>query len=235
MLGSSLLMKASGAAFSVIEPPFSAVCLLLHGDGANGSTTIIDSSPRPKTITAVGNARISTAQSKYGGSSIQIAANGDYLHLDGSSDFAFGTGEWTIEFFYYASVGTKTFNTIYDSRAAGGSSANGIVIFHNASASVIQCETGGVIVPIYGFTVGSWHHLAFSKVGTTLRAFLNGVQSGAPVTHTANIIANANRPLIGVNLNLDYALEGFLDEFRITAAGRYAGNFTPPTTPFPDF
>jgi hypothetical protein len=48
----------------------SNVSLLLHGNGTNGSTTITDNSPSPKTVTAVGNAQISTAQSKYGGGSI---------------------------------------------------------------------------------------------------------------------------------------------------------------------
>lgn len=235
MLGRSLLMKASGAAFSVLEPPFSTVSLLLHGDGANGSTTIVDSSPRPKTVTAVGNAQISTAQSKFGGSSIALDASGDYLRLDGSSDFAFGTGEWTIEFFYYASGTSKFFEALFDTRASGQSLSNGIAIYHGGNASTITCDTGGTGVSITGFTLGQWHHVAFSKVGTNLRAFLNGVQSGPTVTHTANIIVNANRPVIGANLVLNAALNGFLDEFRITAAGRYAANFTPPTAPFPDF
>jgi hypothetical protein len=61
------------------DPYFSNVSLLLHGDGANGSTTIVDSSPSPKTVTAVGNAQISTAQSKFGGSSLAFDGSGDYL------------------------------------------------------------------------------------------------------------------------------------------------------------
>jgi hypothetical protein len=53
-----------------VDPQFGSVSLLLHGDGTNGSTTITDNSPTPKTVTAVGNAQISTAQSKFGGASI---------------------------------------------------------------------------------------------------------------------------------------------------------------------
>lgn len=221
--------------FAAGDPYFANVSLLLHGDGANGSTTIVDSSPRPKTVTAIGNAQISTAQSKFGGSSIAFDASGDYLRLDGSSDFAFGTGEWTIEFFYYANGTSKAFETLFDTRASGQSLSNGIAIYHGGNASTITCETGSISVSINGFTLGQWHHVAFSKVGTNLRAFLNGGQSGPAVTHTANIIVNANRPVIGTNLNLQFSLDGFLDEFRITAAGRYAGNFTPPPAPFPDF
>ena len=43
------------------DPDYSNVSLLLHGDGANGSTTLVDSSPSPKTVTAFGDAQISTA------------------------------------------------------------------------------------------------------------------------------------------------------------------------------
>jgi hypothetical protein len=49
------------------DPYYGNVSLLLYGNGTNGSTTIIDSSPSPKTVTAFGNAQISTAQSKFGG------------------------------------------------------------------------------------------------------------------------------------------------------------------------
>jgi hypothetical protein len=62
-----------------VDPVFNNVSLLLHGNGTNGSTTITDNSPTPKTVTAVGNAQISTAQSKFGGASIAFDGTGDYL------------------------------------------------------------------------------------------------------------------------------------------------------------
>ena len=55
-----------------VDPLFNNVSLLLHGDGTNGFTTITDSSPTPKTVTAVGNAQISTAQSKFGGAVLRL-------------------------------------------------------------------------------------------------------------------------------------------------------------------
>ena len=63
--------------------PFAAnVVLFLKGNGSNGSTNIIDSSPTPKTISVFGTAQISTAQSKYGGSS---------LYFDGTNNCFIGT------------------------------------------------------------------------------------------------------------------------------------------------
>jgi hypothetical protein len=62
---------AKGQPVPVDLQGFGSVSLLLHGNGTNGSTTITDNSPSPKTVTAVGNAQISTAQSKFGGASMR--------------------------------------------------------------------------------------------------------------------------------------------------------------------
>jgi hypothetical protein len=83
------------------DPYRSQVSLLLHGDGTNGSTTIVDSSPSPKTVTAVGDAQISTAQSKFGGASIAFDGNGDYLDASSSNQYAIGTEDFTVEGWVY--------------------------------------------------------------------------------------------------------------------------------------
>jgi hypothetical protein len=80
-----------------LDPNFANVSLLLYGNGINGSTSIIDSSPSPKTVTAFGNAQISTAQSKFGGSSIAFDGTGDYLTVPDNDNFALGNGNFTIE------------------------------------------------------------------------------------------------------------------------------------------
>ena len=79
------------------DPFANNVVLFLKGNGANGSTNIIDSSPNPKTISVFGDTQISTAQSKYGGSSIVFDGVGDYLEVTPLTAFNFGTGDFTIE------------------------------------------------------------------------------------------------------------------------------------------
>lgn len=71
--------------------------LLLHTDGTDGSTTFTDSSLSPKTISVFGNAQVDTAQSKFGGASALFDGTGDYL-TGSSADFAFGTNDFTIDF-----------------------------------------------------------------------------------------------------------------------------------------
>jgi hypothetical protein len=78
------------------DPNYASVSLLLHMDGTNGSTVFTDLSPVPKVVTRFGDAQISTAQSKFGGSSAYFDGTGDYLTVASSADFGFGTGDFTI-------------------------------------------------------------------------------------------------------------------------------------------
>lgn len=82
------------------DPYYNNVSLLLHGDGTNGSTTIVDSSPSPKTVTASGGVQISTAQSKFRSSSILF--NTGNLAIGTAGQYAFGVSDLTIEMFIYA-------------------------------------------------------------------------------------------------------------------------------------
>jgi len=61
------------------DPYFTRTTLLVPFNGANNSTVFTDYSFNPKTLTAVGNAKIVTAQSKFGGSSGYFDGGGDYL------------------------------------------------------------------------------------------------------------------------------------------------------------
>ena len=57
----------------------------------------IKGSGSAKSITENGNTQTSSTQSQYYGSSGYFDGNGDYLTLLDSSDFAFGSGDFTIE------------------------------------------------------------------------------------------------------------------------------------------
>jgi hypothetical protein len=72
--------------------------LMLHMDGVDTCTHFLDSELTPKAVTAVGNAQIDTAQSKFGNASALFDGAGDYLSVPDSADWAFGTGAFTIDF-----------------------------------------------------------------------------------------------------------------------------------------
>jgi hypothetical protein len=122
-----------------VDPVFNNVSLLLHGNGTNGSTTITDNSPSPKTVTAVGNAQISTAQSKFGGASIAFDGSGDYLTVLNSSQFNFGVDDFTIEAWFY-----RTSTAQFEIASCGNPGADGF--FFTSNTSAINFGTGSAVV-----------------------------------------------------------------------------------------
>lgn len=236
MPGRSLLMKASGAAFLVLEPPFSTVSLLLHGDGATGSTTIVDSSSMPKTVTAFGNAQISALQSKYGNGSIAFDGAGDYCTIATSSSFQFGANDATVEAWVYPTVLTGV-QVIIDARPEeSGTFSTGIALYLNGATLSVAKSRIAVLQASGTLMVNSWHHVAWSRQGSSNRLFLNG--------NLVSIVTdNTSYPLTGIYVGSNSILpspaqffNGYIDDIRITkGAARYTANFTPPTAAFPDF
>ena len=67
--------------------------LLLHCDGTNTSTTITDSSSRANTVTAVGNAQLSTSVKKFGTASLKLDGTGDYCTVPSDQKLTNGSFE----------------------------------------------------------------------------------------------------------------------------------------------
>jgi hypothetical protein len=217
-----------------VDPQYGRVSLLLHGNGTNGSTTITDSSPTPKTVTAVGNAQISTAQSKFGGASIAFDGGGDYLTIF-NPDFAFDTGNFTIELWimtssmaddgiFQISNNPLGFKTTYES-APLFSLQSGVLNFGLGPGSA-TVNTG------INISDSQWHHIAMSRSGSLLKIFIDGIT----VASVANSINCTGQYLVvGGYYSTVYTLLGYIDDLRITKGiARYTANFTPPTAPFPD-
>jgi len=212
--------------------------LLLHGDGINGSTTIIDNSPSPKTVTAFGNAQISTAQSKFGGASLAFDGNGDYLTLGDVSSQLLLSGDFTIECFVRFNS-LSTFQSICQTVWNSG----GFFLFHHLdyqnkiSFYVWNHNSAApLLTQSSSMAINTFYHVAVTRAGSTFRLFVNG-ELESSTTSAATITL----PLQYAGIYRDpsfflYGLNGYIDELRITKGiARYTSNFTPPTAPFPDF
>jgi hypothetical protein len=210
--------KATSVA--VADPYFDNVVLLLPCDGGNNSTTFTD--VKGHTVTANGNAKLSTSQAKWGASSAVFDGNSDYLHLTDSDDWTFG-GDFTLEAWVYPvatasmyifsfSVGTYTLTVKLDSLL-------------KVQASVFTLITGTTSAQL-----SQWNHVAFTRSGTTVRVFLNG-----------NLEASANDPsAYTVNCSNNRISEsaqtfnGYVDDIRITkGVARYTSSFSVASSAFP--
>lgn len=214
---------------------YADVVLLLKADGTNGSTTFTDSSPSPRTATAYGNAAISTTQSKFGGSSIAFDGTDDYLLLDGSSNLALGTGDFTIEMWVYQ--GTLGSGMLMDFRPNG---TNGAYPTFSVTATDFSYSANSAehILTAHGLSAGAWAHIAVVRSSGVTKVYVDGVQKGGSYTDSTNYQCGASRPVIGANgFNLSLThLNGYVDDVRITkGVARYTANFTPPAATFPAY
>ena len=230
------------AGFSTLtpaEPYFHNNSLLLHGDGTNGSTTFKDDSINNHTITANGNAQISTVQSKFGGASMYFDGSGDYLATPVSDTLSLGTSDFTIECWAWRlanapanSVLLQMSNSADVYSALFGFAASGnFVVYLSSAGSSWDIANGQVLGSIDNET---WVHYALTREGSTFRTFKNGVQQST-WTSSASIYQAGNQVRIGAGqsyASCNYG--GYIDDLRITkGVARYTATFTPPTSALP--
>jgi hypothetical protein len=96
--GRALLM-AIRSSVSSGDPHFANVSILLHMDGANGSSTFTDVTG--KTV-ANGGALISNLHPAFGSGCGEFITN--FPHTSASADFNFGTGDFTIQWWEYVTT-----------------------------------------------------------------------------------------------------------------------------------
>ncbi|ORV92811.1 hypothetical protein AWC11_07355 [Mycobacterium interjectum] len=216
------------------DPNWSSVVALLHMDGADGSTRFTDTSSLAADFTAVNGAVISTAQSKFGGAAASFPNSNSYLTpTANSSNFAFGTSDFTIECWLYL-IGTTAGNTaIYDARSAGG-----IFFYVSSTGQIVYSTNGGgsgtTSIVSSALSFGAWHHVALCRSSGTAQLFIDGVSAGTTADSYTYACTSSTTVWIGRNEGDLLSLNGYLDELRITKGyARYTANFTPPTTAFP--
>jgi hypothetical protein len=214
------------------DPYFSSVSLLLHMDGTNASTSFVDSGPNALTVTSVGNAQISTAQSKYGGASGYFDGTGDYLQISNNTVFNL-PGDFTVEAWFYAS------NLASSPCIAGkweASKVSWALIVGTASATFAVGNNGSYVASLSFSTTltnNTWYHIAATRSGSSIKCFINGSQIGSTQTNSSNCSSTSIFAVGFLNSSSPAYFQGYIDDLRISRFARYASNFTPPTAALP--
>jgi len=184
-----------------------------------------------KTITAVGNAQVDTAQSKFGGASALFDGTGDRLTVTSNADFAF-SGDFTIEFWIRFTARTGTTNyIIFDGRLSTDGSVVKPTIYHiDNSIRLFVNGADRIVSSTLTITNGVWYHVAVSRSGTSTKLFWNGTQEGSTYTDSNSYVQTAFS--IGDYAGTGFGVNGHMDEIRISKNARYTANFTAPTAAF---
>lgn len=200
------------------------------------SSGVVDSTGRT-VLETVGDARVATSTYKYGSGSLYFDGTGDYLQINqNNSTLLFGTGEFTIEFWFNTTSSTQYAQLIGNEATNGftilindGSSTDGKIAVYNGASGQIHITTGS-------YRDGAWYHLALTRNSTGSRLFINGVQQGSTNAGQASTTFDAGtfRWAVGANIqNAGRDYIGYIDDLRITKGyARYTANFSVPTDTF---
>lgn len=227
------------------DPLWASVRSLLHFDGVDGATAIVDQ--KGVSWTRAGVPVLSDDQVVFGPTSLRLPNATGNDDFNAASDLIVASGspstQLTIEGWIYVETLTGFqygYNPLVGQGASSGSSdqffglANGKVNYYRAP------NAGSGAVDLLGTTVvaiNTWHHVAMTYDGTTIRVFLDGVLEGS-VASSRGWVNTGQRVRVGRQVVSGYeayhfGTVGYIDEVRITRACRYTATFTP-VGPFPN-
>jgi len=209
--------------------------LLMHFDG-----NLNDSSANQFSVTAVGGAAVSTTESRFGGSSLYLNGNNQYLNVAGTDTGELEIGDYTIEA-WIRPDSVSDFRTIA-AQWAGPDGGDFIFYVQNGQLrGEFQDSTNGngVALGIGGGSISTneWQHVAMTRTGNAARLFLNGVMVASGTL--SGVYQPSAKDIIQIgafdstNALGDFA--GYIDELRIiTGTSLYSSDdgFVPPTAPF---
>jgi Concanavalin A-like lectin/glucanases superfamily len=199
-------------------------------------------------LETVGNAQISTAQSKFGGSSIYVDGTGDYLMAKSQPFLNPGSSNFTIEAWVNFSAAVSSTLYVIVAKTTSGTN-NSSFTFVRSTANKLAFAfwsdgTGGNYVIIattanFPSSTGVWNHVAVTRSGSTFYLFIDGVSQ--TITTSLNGTATLSSPIfasetpitVGASADPNNFLNGYVQDVRITNYARYTGNFTAPTAAFP--
>ena len=179
-------------------------------------------------LETVGNAQISTTQSKFGGSSMYFDGTGDYLVGPSNNLVNFGTGAFTIEGWVYA-LATPSDAGFFTN---GGAATGSLGFYFLTGYLRFDIYGGGGFTATTLLPLNQWVHIACVRSGNTVTLYQNGTSVGS-----STITDNNTSSLCYVGTkgwDLTKVFNGYMQDVRITKGiARYTSNFTAPTAAFP--
>ena len=211
----------------------SSLVLAIPMDGANNGTTFTDESATikgsgtAKAITNNGSTQTLTAQSKFYGSSGFFNGSSQTLSIASSSDFGYGTGDFTWEGWFNSASFASGNNYLLDHGSNGGviQYQGGVLRYYNPTIGV-----GGALYTTgfgSGLSTGRWYHFAAVRQSGITKLYLDGVLSvSAADSHN---YATNNFTVGNYGGGGPYYWNGYLQDFRVyKGVAKYTTNFIPP-------
>jgi len=180
---------------------------------------------------------------------LAFGSNDAYLLTKPNESLEFGSGDFTIEFWWYPTSTSR--QALYHGSFGAdwsigidysGVSTNqkiGIWASSNGSSwNLLNADAGGNAIGTTTVTQNAWNHIAYVRSGTTWMLFVNGNRDLNLTGISGSIVSRSTyQKGIGVWWNTTAMAEasGYIDDLRITKGiARYTANFTPQTSQWQD-
>ena len=198
------------------------LALPLVGSAIDESKNLNCTQSAAKAVTGNGNVSAFNHSSNFYGGSYYFDGNGDYLTLANSADFAFSTGDFTIEAYIFPTNVTN-YKNFYEGNTNGSTTAS--VRLQIKNTGVIEYlvnnvgRSTGAVVP-----ASAWTHVALTRASNTVRLFVNGVNVDE-YTNSGDLTSQSLQ--IGrTHDNYDYV--GYIQDYRVyKGVAKYTSNFIP--------
>ena len=181
-----------------------------------------------KTVVVHGNAKLSTAEKKFGTASLVLDGVGSYITISSQPDFEYGTGDFTFEFFWRPTA-LGTGQVLLDCRTAATDTA--LYLEMNASGNIRLFVSGAYrITSSVACTAGTFNHIALFRVGGVTKLAVNGTLTPTTWSDSTNYPARPVR--MGASWTSGALSTGYIDEVRVVkGVAKYTTSVTVPTAP----
>ena len=203
-------------------------------------------------LQTVGNAQTSTAQSKFGGTSMYFDGSASYINFMGT--VVPSLGDFTVEFWLFSSTATSAFQGVFDFgtntnlTSTGslalylGNTANGsagslvsLLAATNSSSWAINVQSSSGVI-----SNSAWMHFAIVRSGGSFIVYINGnaIITSTAISATTALYTGNNYNRIGQEAKSSSPpnyFSGYIDDLRVTnGICRYPYNFTIPASAYPN-
>ena len=210
---------------------------LITSVGANNGTnsSFDDKSTSDHTITANGGAHQSTfSPYRSGGYSTYFDGSGDYLKVTDSAEHDFGTGDFSMEFWWWPVSLTGGTGSLHIMISAPNNSHNQLIYhestywyFRMGSSTVYQLNSSGSGAA----TANQWNHVVLCRSGNTMSIFHNGTRTATDASAGSQSI-DFSHASIGRYDNGGYEVDGYVRDMRwLKGSSAYDATQTSITVP----
>jgi len=198
--------------------------IFLEGSGEDQNPTIVDTGYAGKSPATQSNVVNQTPGGYVNNRFLAFITQAAYLTYADSADFGFGTGDYTVEGWYWHYSGASVTN-IFEFRTSNGAMPH--VLYTDGTQKLTYYDgSGNYIYADTLLTLDQWNHIALTRKSGTVRLFLNGTQVGT--RNDGSLDLKSSRPLrLGVG-TAGWKCPNYIDQFRIIKGmSLYNSNFTP--------